>query len=114
MFRNLDKANDKMTCKKGATMKNKLEMCEHGLIKKACAKCSESGDFSCKSQSTGSLADMTLEEAEVLAKQTDYAFDLCDCDGLNPVNWADACAFFLEGYLHARKQANVKHDLQGN
>ena len=59
-----------------------------------------------KSRTAGSLADMTLEEAEALAKQTDYAFDLCDCGGLNPVNWADAGAFFLEGYLHARKQAN--------
>ena len=56
------------------------------------------GAFSCKEQ-----LDMTLEEAEELAKRTDYALNLCDCDGLNPVNWADAGAFFLEGYLHAKK-----------
>ena len=37
-------------------MKNKLEMCEHGLIKKACAKCSESGAFSGKSQCSGSVS----------------------------------------------------------
>lgn len=75
--------------------------CEHSPI-----ECPYGERVPDRSQSADSLADITLEEAEVLAKKTDYAFDLCDCDGLNPADWADASAFFLEGYLYAKKQAN--------
>ena len=48
---------------------------------------------------------MTLEDADILCKRTDYAIDCCDED--NPVNWGDAAAFFLEGVLHERK-ANAR------
>ena len=48
------------------------------------------------------LPDMTLEEAEKLWPNTDYAFEAANQDG-NPINTGDATAFFLEGYLYARK-----------
>ena len=48
------------------------------------------------------LPDMTLEEAEKLWPGTDYAFEAANQDD-NPINTGDATAFFLEGYLYARK-----------
>ena len=89
------------------------KMCGYPLKDRVCDCGTDNGEpLPVESQSHGSLADMTLEEAEALAKQTDYAFELSDCDGLNPVNWADASAFFLEGYLYAKKQANVSDELR--
>ena len=51
---------------------------------------------------TNDLPDMTLEEAEKLWPETDYAFEAAN-QGDNPINTGDATAFFLEGYLYARK-----------
>ena len=51
------------------------------------------------------LPVMTYEEAETLWKNTDYAFDAEHQDE-NPINGADATAFFLEGYLYACKRLN--------
>ena len=48
------------------------------------------------------LPDMTLEEAEKLWPETDYAYDAANQVD-NPLNTGDATAFFLEGYLYARK-----------
>ena len=48
------------------------------------------------------LPDMTLEEAEKLWPETDYAFEAASQND-NPINTGDATAFFLEGYLYARK-----------
>ena len=45
---------------------------------------------------------MTLEEAEELAQQTDYAAFAVEEPG-NEINYADAGAFFLEGYEYAQK-----------
>ena len=45
---------------------------------------------------------MTLDEAEKLAKQTDYAFAAAETES-NPINWGDAAAFFLEGVKWARE-----------
>ena len=50
------------------------------------------------------LPDMTLEEAEKLWPETDYAFEAVNQND-NPINTGDASAFFLEGYLYARKIA---------
>lgn len=49
-------------------------------------------------------SEMTLDIAEDLAKETNYADLLCDADGENPVNWGDAAAFFLEGVEYALKK----------
>ena len=53
--------------------------------------------------SVGELPDMTLAEAEKLWPETDYAHEAVDQDD-NPLNPDDATAFFLEGYLFARKR----------
>jgi len=49
------------------------------------------------------LPDMTFEEAEKLWEETDYAFDATHQDKY-PIHGPDAAAFFLEGYLYARKR----------
>lgn len=49
------------------------------------------------------LPDMTYEEAEKLWEATDYACEATHQDE-NPINSGDATAFFLEGYLYARKR----------
>jgi len=51
------------------------------------------------------LPDMTFEEAEKLWEETDYACEATHQDE-NPINGGDATAFFLEGYLYARKLLN--------
>lgn len=51
---------------------------------------------------------MTLDEADILVKQTDYAFALVEDD--NPVNWADAAMFFMEGYGYAMKEQLMESD----
>lgn len=45
---------------------------------------------------------MNLDEADKLARETDYA-DAATHQDDNPINWGDAAAFFLEGYEHSRK-----------
>jgi hypothetical protein len=47
---------------------------------------------------------MDLDKAMELAKNTDYAVEATHQD-INPINMADAGAFFLEGYLKAMKDA---------
>ena len=49
------------------------------------------------------LPDMTYDEAESLWPETDYASEATHQDE-NPINGPDATAFFLEGYLYARKR----------
>jgi len=44
---------------------------------------------------------LDLDKAQELARCTDYARDMSKVDGRPPVNWIDAAAFFLEGYLYA-------------
>lgn len=56
------------------------------------------------------LPDMTFDEAENLWEKTDYAFEATHQDE-NPINGGDATAFFLEGYLYARKRI---HEMQSN
>ena len=48
------------------------------------------------------LPNITLEEAEELAQRTDYAVFAVEEEG-NEINYADAGAFFLEGYEYAQK-----------
>ena len=48
---------------------------------------------------TNSLPDLTLDEADILAKETDYA--CYACEDTEEINWGDAAAFFIEGYHHA-------------
>jgi len=50
------------------------------------------------------LPELTLDDAEKLWPETDYA-DLAAEQKDNPINNGDASAFFLEGYLHAKKLA---------
>jgi len=45
---------------------------------------------------------MDLGEAEKLAMETDYA--VFACEETEPINKADAGAFFLEGYEYALKE----------
>jgi hypothetical protein len=49
---------------------------------------------------------MTLDEAEELAKKTDYAWMATHTEEENPINWGDAGAFFLEGYNYAQATNN--------
>jgi len=49
------------------------------------------------------LKDITIDEADVLVFQTDYATEAAHTD-INPINWGDASAFFIEGYSYAKKQ----------
>lgn len=68
---------------------------------------------------TTNLPPMTLAEAAECAKHTDYAQDAVEAKGkcacgreiVNAINWADAAAFFLEGYEHAGKleTSNMNH-----
>ena len=41
--------------------------------------------------------EITLEQAERLVKETGYAIEAAEQEE-NPINWADAAAFFLEGW----------------
>ena len=43
------------------------------------------------------LPDINIEEAEEMAKATDYACFAVESPG-NPINFADAASFFLEGW----------------
>ena len=51
---------------------------------------------------TNSLPDLTLDEADVLAKETDYA--CYACEDVEEINWGDASAFFIEGYQYALRK----------
>ena len=43
------------------------------------------------------LAQFSLEDAQKIAEESDYAFAASETD-CNPINWGDAAAFVLEGY----------------
>lgn len=45
---------------------------------------------------------MTVEQAEELVKETEYAILAVGDD----INWGDATGFFIEGYLYAIKMMN--------
>ena len=53
---------------------------------------------------------ITFEEAEVLAKKSDYAWAAVEPEG-NEINFADASAFFLEGFEHCLKINSKEFDL---
>ena len=48
-------------------------------------------------------SEMTLEEAEIAAKETDYACFAVEPEG-NEINYADAAAFYLEGWNACRSR----------
>jgi hypothetical protein len=48
--------------------------------------------------------NLTLKEAEVLAKRCEYAW-LAAGQKENPINWGDASAFYLEGWEQGMKDA---------
>jgi len=52
------------------------------------------------------LPDMDLEEAEKLSMKCDYACFANEDE--NEINTGDASAFFLEGYLEAKKRLLLK------
>jgi hypothetical protein len=54
------------------------------------------------------MKKLTIDEAEKLAMETDYAVFACEPEG-NEINKADAAAFFLEGYEYAVKLFNESH-----
>jgi hypothetical protein len=60
-------------------------------------------------------SEMTLEEAEIAAKETDYACFAVEPEG-NEINFADAAAFYLEGWnacrsrLVSQKTDNLKEN----
>ena len=49
---------------------------------------------------------MDLDKATDLARETDYA-DAATHTDVNPINWGDAGAFFLEGYEYAKKTSTA-------
>lgn len=51
------------------------------------------------------LSEMTTAQAEDLSQRTDYAHEAIEYPETK-INWADAGAFFLEGYEYARKLMN--------
>jgi len=51
---------------------------------------------------------MNMDVADDMCRRCDYAYDHCDLDGQNPVNWADASAFFLSGYIQALKDLKAE------
>ena len=56
---------------------------------------------------------MTLNEAEQLARATDYAIESEAVAHATPINWADASAFFLEGYEYGVKLEQGVPDYAG-
>jgi hypothetical protein len=54
------------------------------------------------------MKKLTIDEAEELAMETDYAAFASEPAG-NEINKADAGAFFLEGYQYAIKLLNKSH-----
>ena len=54
------------------------------------------------------MKKLTIDEAEELAMETDYAVFASEPKG-NEINKADAGAFFLEGYNYAIKLFNKSH-----
>ena len=57
-------------------------------------------------------SEMTLEEAEIAAKETDYACFAVEPEG-NEINFADAAAFYLEGWNACRSRLTNPGDSQG-
>ena len=56
-------------------------------------------------------SEMTLEEAEIAAKETDYACFAVEPEG-NEINFADAAAFYLEGWNACRSRLTNPGDSQ--
>jgi hypothetical protein len=56
-------------------------------------------------------SEMTLEEAEIAAKETDYACFAVEPEG-NEINFADAAAFYLEGWNACRSRLTNPRDSQ--
>ena len=54
----------------------------------------------------------TLDEADVLVKQTDYAIEAAHTD-INPINWGDAAAFYIEGFKASSFQQPPKESGEG-
>ena len=52
-------------------------------------------------------SEMTLEKAEIAAKETDYACFAVEPEG-NEINFADAAAFYLEGWNACRSRLTRK------
>ena len=50
---------------------------------------------------------MELDEAEKLAMNSEYA--ILACEDHNPINSADAAAFFIEGYEYCLKKHNLNN-----
>ena len=48
-------------------------------------------------------SEMTLDEADKLSKETDYACFADEASGINPINWADASAFYFRQNIDALK-----------
>ena len=48
---------------------------------------------------------MTLEQAEAFAKRTDYAIDPVTLRYKSTINWADAGAFYHEGWKQGMRDA---------
>ena len=55
------------------------------------------------------LPDLTLDDADELWPNTEYAF-LATHQDINSINGGDAAAFFCEGYNHARKLLEKCYD----
>lgn len=55
------------------------------------------------------LAQFSLEDAQKIAEESDYAFAASETD-CNPINWGDAAAFVLEGYKACLAELTRWHD----
>ena len=53
---------------------------------------------------TPAIKQLTLGQAEVLAKRCEYAWLAVNTIN-NPINWGDAAAFFLEGWNQGMRDA---------
>ena len=54
-------------------------------------------------------SEMTFEKAEIAAKETDYACFAVEPEG-NEINFADAAAFYLEGWNACRSRLLLTQD----
>ena len=55
------------------------------------------------------LAQFSLEDAQKIAEESDYAFAASETD-CNPINWGDAAAFVLEGHKACLAELTRWHD----
>lgn len=70
---------------------------------KPCEHCDKPIPCNLECEPSESAEEMTFDLAEKLAKETDYACEATHTD-INPINWGDAAAFFLEGYKYASQK----------